>query len=210
MGSLPLPETSCAHAESGIKRYCLREVMRKENKDSVTHANISFALLYNFSAHYIQKVYQIFTMSAASYGNDVWDTLVDNRNNLTALKTIEAPHWVSAAEFRGTMAILQSCILTIVACVYTALHMNVLETSSSAWTQLLHKAKWVIVALLAPELVLASAAGQLLQALQFRNSMRMLQAESMDNQVKTVSSDRRRCVSSYVNIFVGGKYGCKG
>lgn len=135
-------------------------------------------------------------MSVASYGNDVWDTLVDNRNNLTALKKIEAPHWVSAAEFRGTMAILQSCILTIVACVYTALHMNVLNSSSSTWSQLLQKVKWVIITLLAPELVLAFAAGQLQQALKFRNAMRKLQAESMDDQVKAVSFDCQSCVSS--------------
>ncbi|KAK7735446.1 hypothetical protein SLS63_003916 [Diaporthe eres] len=57
------------------------------------------------------------------------------------------------------MAILQSFILTIV--------------------------KWVIIALLAPELVLAFAAGQLRQALKFRNAMRKLQAESTDDQVKT-------------------------
>lgn len=148
-------------------------------------------------------------MRASLYGNAAWDTLVNNRNNLTALKTIEAPHWVSAAEFRGTMAILQSCILTIVACVYTALHMNVMESSSSTWSQLLHKARWVTIALLAPELVLAFAAGQLQQALKFRNAMRKLQAESTDDHVKTVSSDRRSCISSYASFMMVWKSKCK-
>lgn len=164
-------------------------------------------MLCSFPAHSTRQVYQILTMSAASYGNDVWGTLVDNRNNLTALKKIEAPHWVSAAEFRGTMAILQSCILTIVACVYTALHMNVLNSSSSTWSQLLQKVKWVIITLLAPELVLAFAAGQLQQALKFRSAMRKLRAESTDDQVKTVSFDCRSCVSSCIVVDWNSK--CK-
>lgn len=87
--------------------------------------------------------------------------------------------------------------------------MNVLESSSSSWRRLLQKAKWVIIALLAPELVLAFAAGQLQQALKFRNAMRKLQAESTDDQVKTVSSNRRTCVSSYASVIMGRKSKCK-
>ncbi|PQE22158.1 hypothetical protein CJF31_00011267 [Rutstroemia sp. NJR-2017a BVV2] len=55
----------------------------------------------------------------------VWSVIEVNKDNLTALRTLDAPPWVSASQFRGTMSILQSCILTLMASVYTAIHLNV-------------------------------------------------------------------------------------
>jgi len=121
----------------------------------------------------------------------VWSVILANKDNLTALHLLYAPPWVSASQFRGTMAILQSCVLTLVACVYTAIHLNVPEKND--WQSLLlTKVKWVLLALFAPELVLFSAASQFLEALRFRKRIRELQVES-DTADKEV---RSRLVSS--------------
>jgi hypothetical protein len=83
------------------------------------------------------------------------------------------------------MDILQSCVLTLVACVYTALHLNVPDRRS--WSsQLAEKARSVIITVLAPEIALVSAAGQLFQAWKFKNAMIDLQLKSDNEEVKKV------------------------
>jgi hypothetical protein len=99
-----------------------------------------------------------------------------NADYSTALHVLSAPPWVSA-RVRGTMAILQSCILTLVAWIYTAIHLNVPEKKD--WISMLRtKAQWVLLALFAPEIVLYSAAVRFLEAISFRNRLRKLQAKS--------------------------------
>lgn len=105
--------------------------------------------------------------------NEVWARINANKNNLTALQTITSEPWVSASEFRGTMSILQSCILTLIACIYTALHLNV-PTRKSWQDMLLTKAKWVALTLFAPEIVLYMAADQFTQALWLKKKLENL------------------------------------
>ena len=50
--------------------------------------------------------------------------------------------------------------MTLTACVYTAIHLNIPISHRSKWRQLGAKLKWVLVALIGPELVLMSAAKQ--------------------------------------------------
>ena len=80
--------------------------------------------------------------------------------NVTILKTKVAPAWASAPGVRGTSQILWSCILTLVACVYTALHLNVPPHNEGQWQFLWRKIKWVAIALFAPEIVLYCACAQ--------------------------------------------------
>jgi hypothetical protein len=86
-----------------------------------------------------------------------------NQNNLTALRTITAPPWVSSASFRGTTGILWSCLVTLVACIFTAIHLNI-PTETSTLRRLLQKLKWVLIALVAPEIVLYCASSQFSEA----------------------------------------------
>ncbi len=116
----------------------------------------------------------------------VWALIQANKDNQTALQTISAPAWVSAAEFRGTMAILQTCVLALFACVYTALHLNV-PPKTDFLSTLATKTKWVIMALLAPEVVLYMAADQLVQALRLKKELKRLQ-ENSNHVDKNVSS----------------------
>ncbi|KAK3943220.1 hypothetical protein QBC46DRAFT_377836 [Diplogelasinospora grovesii] len=99
--------------------------------------------------------------------NDTVQALLEaNRDNVTALSTIRAPQWAPAPEYRGTSSILWSCMLTIVACVYTALHLNIPAKNlrGSEWRLGAHKALWALAALLVPELVLYIAASQFFNA----------------------------------------------
>ncbi|KAI1657892.1 hypothetical protein F4813DRAFT_389157 [Daldinia decipiens] len=77
--------------------------------------------------------------------------------------TVTAPPWVSAQNIRSTSTILWSCIVTLTACIYTSLHLDV--STKSGWKQRLwQKAQWVIIAILAPELVVSMACSQYLKA----------------------------------------------
>ncbi|RSL47302.1 hypothetical protein CEP54_013473 [Fusarium duplospermum] len=106
-----------------------------------------------------------------------WTVLFPHQNDTSALRAIVVPSWVNSPNVRGTMDILQSCLLTLVACIYTALHLNVPE--KTAWYQILWpKTQWVALTLFAPEIVLYMAADQLQRAWTLRRKLRDLQSRS--------------------------------
>ncbi len=75
---------------------------------------------------------------------------------------------------RGTSDILYSCLLTLFACVYTALHLNVPKRGSGFFSLLLTKLIWSLVALLAPEVVLYYSVGQFIEARRLAKYMNRL------------------------------------
>jgi hypothetical protein len=83
--------------------------------------------------------------------------------NLTAIRTTLAPAWVSGPELRGTISILWSCIITLIACIFTALHLNV-PVNTKKLPMLREKFKWVMIGLIAPEVVLYLASSQFLDS----------------------------------------------
>ena len=84
--------------------------------------------------------------------------------NLSALQHDIAPAWVSSPQVRGTSDILWSCVVTLTACFYTAIHLNVPHFHETTWHFLWRKVKWVALALFAPELVLYTACVQFAEA----------------------------------------------
>jgi hypothetical protein len=113
--------------------------------------------------------------------------LFANRVNNTALRSIAAPGWVSSPGYRGTSDIIWSCSITIVACIYTALHLNV--PSRTSWGQLfLYKGKWVLAGVFMPELGLMLAISQFLQARTFVAEMSKLQRERKASEVNAVGA----------------------
>jgi len=99
------------------------------------------------------------------------DTLLgDAAGNTTTLNRDIAPAWVNSPNVRGTADILWTCLVTLTACVYTALHLNIPPSHRSQWRRLGTKIKWVLVALLGPELVLHTALSQ------FRDARRLCKA----------------------------------
>ncbi len=97
------------------------------------------------------------------------------QNNFTALHNTLAPGWVSAPNMRGTSSILYSCLLTLFACIYTALHLNVPKSGSSFSSLHLPKVRWALASLFAPELVLYYASSQFFEARELAKYMRKLQ-----------------------------------
>lgn len=81
----------------------------------------------------------------------------------TALNQQPAPPWVDEPRKRGTLNILSGCIFTLSLCVYKAIHLNIPEPLESQWTFYRRKTKWIIIAILAPELVVYCAFDQFAQ-----------------------------------------------
>lgn len=97
--------------------------------------------------------------------------------NRTTLNTQISPAWVSSSAVRGTSDILWSCILTLTACIYTAIHLNIPPGHGGKWQFLWRKSKWVAIALFAPEIVLYCALAQFLEARKFIKELNRLWAD---------------------------------
>ncbi|PMD14720.1 hypothetical protein NA56DRAFT_536156, partial [Hyaloscypha hepaticicola] len=73
----------------------------------------------------------------------------------------EVVSWVPNPTNRGTSNILQSCMITTSLCVWTALHLNLKEHDDPTFLRISHqtwrKAGWLMIGLLAPEMVVYTA-----------------------------------------------------
>jgi hypothetical protein len=66
--------------------------------------------------------------------------------------------WRKGPDERGTFNILSVCILTLVLCAYSSLHLDIPRHGRTHWTHhMWRKTSWVCVALVAPEYVSQSA-----------------------------------------------------
>lgn len=84
--------------------------------------------------------------------------------NLTALRTKIAPPWVSDPNNRRTWSLLYSYIFTLVFGVWTAIYLNVPAHGEHPLSPWPHKANWVLLAIIAPELGMYTAWEQYAQA----------------------------------------------
>jgi hypothetical protein len=125
---------------------------------------------------FVVSLYFGVCLAADTNAGEVRATLESIKNNKTALNSIQAPPWVSSPDFRGTSSILWSCIVTLFACIYTALHLNV-PTEKGVWAQMRLKLRWVFAALLAPEVVLYIASTQFIKARWLQKELNRLVAE---------------------------------
>ena len=71
-----------------------------------------------------------------------------------------APGWIHQPDGRGTLDIIQSCLLTIFLCSWSALCLNVPVPARHRWTFLQFKVNWMIFTIFFPEVVVAFAAEQ--------------------------------------------------
>ena len=101
--------------------------------------------------------------------------------NFTALRTDIAPPWVPDPDNRGTWSLLYSCVFTLVLCVWTAIHLNVPAYHESRTSQWLRKLKWVMLAIIAPELGVYTAYAQYFQA---KNHIRQLDEISLEKETR--------------------------
>ncbi|KAH7418530.1 hypothetical protein BKA64DRAFT_701046 [Cadophora sp. MPI-SDFR-AT-0126] len=94
--------------------------------------------------------------------------------NTTASSTTIAPSWVSEPRGRGTWNLLYSCVFTLVLCIWTSVHLNVPGYGETAWQMYRRKAKWVLIALFAPEFVVYCAFQQWFTARMFLRELQKL------------------------------------
>jgi len=72
--------------------------------------------------------------------------------------------WQSDSGGRGTLDIIENCLLTIVACTWSIQHLNVPRRRDSFWKILGTKLKWASFTMLFPEFILAHAILELVMA----------------------------------------------
>ncbi|KAH9209043.1 hypothetical protein DL95DRAFT_310758, partial [Leptodontidium sp. 2 PMI_412] len=94
--------------------------------------------------------------------------------NTIASSTAIASSWVSEPQGRGTWNLLYSCVFTLVLCVWTSVHLNVPGFGETAWQMYRRKAKWVLIALFAPEFVVYCAFQQWFTARVFLKELQKL------------------------------------
>ena len=68
--------------------------------------------------------------------------------------------YVSQPNYRGTVDIIWTCVITLGICVWAMLHLNVPVRTDSELTLFLRRVRWMTLAVLAPELVMLFAIGQ--------------------------------------------------
>ena len=86
--------------------------------------------------------------------------------------------WVSQPEQRGSIDIIWSCLATLFVCVWVMIHLNVPAHNDSNWTLFVRRSRWLLLAILAPELVMLFASGQWASAKQSVSEMKALGFES--------------------------------
>src|SRR5277367_3007849 len=78
---------------------------------------------------------------------------LDNSTNLTV-------GWTPAPSRRGTINLLWSCLSTVFLCTWTVLCLNVPARDDSFWVQIRRKAKWSLIVVFGPEILVSFAIGQ--------------------------------------------------
>jgi hypothetical protein len=73
--------------------------------------------------------------------------------------------WHISPTSRGTLSLLYSCLITIVACTWTVLHLNVPGRHDRFRTKVLRKVKWMLITVLLPEFIFSKAVCELRLAL---------------------------------------------
>ncbi|KAL8801265.1 MAG: hypothetical protein Q9182_004572 [Xanthomendoza sp. 2 TL-2023] len=68
--------------------------------------------------------------------------------------------WQSSPDRRGTSDILENCLFTIVTSIWSVQHLNLPSPRDGLGTQLLRKAKWSVLAILFPEVLLVQAVAE--------------------------------------------------
>ncbi|CZR53645.1 uncharacterized protein PAC_03525 [Phialocephala subalpina] len=137
---------------------------------------------------------------AAPVGSVVSQLFAAN-GNLTILRTETAPAWASSANYRGTADILWSCLLTLTACIYNAIHLNVPASYESRLRHLGRRLMWVAMALFAPEIVLYTAYAQYSEA---RTLVKVLNSLRVTAIVKADKEERKEDQIDKRHVYTDG------
>ncbi|KAF2627558.1 hypothetical protein BU25DRAFT_50081 [Macroventuria anomochaeta] len=101
--------------------------------------------------------------------------------------------WYSAPNYRGTWDLIVSCVLTLVICVWSALHLNVPVETSRLRERNSRRLRWVLLGIFAPEVVVSTAFAQFLTARWLRNEIRAdIEDRNKDKGTRSSMSEKER------------------
>ncbi|CAG8607088.1 5019_t:CDS:1, partial [Scutellospora calospora] len=105
-----------------------------------------------------------------TYTPSTWSPpLIDSFGNVTA--GLPEAKWHAEPKIRGTSSILSSCLITMFLCTWTTIHLNLPEHKKES-RQVYRKILWLVIGLLAPELVVWNAWEQRSQMKALTNAMK--------------------------------------
>lgn len=73
--------------------------------------------------------------------------------------------WQENPSQRGTLSIITSCVITVVACTWSIQHLNVPGRNEEFWTTFWRKIKWACITVAFPEFIMAHATYELIMAM---------------------------------------------
>lgn len=108
--------------------------------------------------------------------------------------------YVSGPGGRGTVSIIISCLLTLLLCVWQALHLNVPRPHETAAQCVLMNVRWIFTGVFAPELVVFTAWRQWCSARLLGKLIKELhRGEKEHNITRELHRERQDCKESLVN-----------
>lgn len=108
----------------------------------------------------------------------------------TTSSTTITEGWVADPPQRGTFSIITSCILTMGLCIWSALHLNIPSKGQGTVQFWLQNVKWMLVGLLAPELVIFAAWRQYISARTLQHKINGLGVSKTKLSSITAGTDR--------------------
>jgi hypothetical protein len=159
-------------------------------KSTLSSCNTSFTMACLSSFCYL--LLSIASSTSVAPVESVGSQLSAANGNLTLLRTEIAPAWASAANYRGTADTLWSCLLTLTACIYNAIHLNIPRGHETTLQRPGCKAMWVAMAIFAPEIVLFTAYSQYSEAKKLVSTLniwRLIDPNALENN-KRATLDR--------------------
>ena len=97
--------------------------------------------------------------------------------------TISPPNWQHEPNTRGTWTIISTCLMTLSLCLWTALHLNVPELNGKR-SQRCRKLGWLLIGLLAPEMVVCTAVIQRSSAKRLTRTMQARFGEKSESECR--------------------------
>jgi hypothetical protein len=68
--------------------------------------------------------------------------------------------WKAEPATRGTFTLLSTCVITLVLCVWSAVHLNLPGNHRSYWLKFFRRLVWITCGLIAPEFLILTAWSQ--------------------------------------------------
>lgn len=122
-----------------------------------------------------------------------------NSSLATSDSTSQAQYvgFVSDPNGRGTISLVISCLLTLLLCVWQALHLNVPKPGETLWENLLINILWITIGVYAPELVVFTAWRQWSSAKLLGRIVKEEEAKSDDTPDNNHTAEPHKSTSNY-------------